>query len=443
MSVDLTSLRIDPALKQSAAPATRRRWPIWVAIVVIILILLLFWLHKRSPAVEVEVARATPAPATGGGFDSGVVVLDATGYIVAAHKIELAAKVVGRVSWVGVEMGDKVKKGQPLVRLEDDEYRARVLQQQGQSEAAKARLAELVAGSRPQEIARAKADLDEANAEMQNANVSVQRDRELANSKAISQQTIDDAEAKYDSAVAKVNSLKATYELATAGTRQEQIDAQRGLVQQMQGMLDLAKVDHANTVIYAPTDGTILERNVEVGEFVTTGFVGDRGAKGYVVSLADLNDLRVELDIDQSNFRKVAVGQKCVVWTDAYPDRKYEGKVDLVAPQANRQKATVLTKVKILNPDDLLRPEMNASVGFYASREGPSTGPAIGVLVPASAVHGHSVFIVEDGKAVERTVEIGTNTPKGIYVRGLREGETVIVSPPDSLQSGQAVHVHD
>ncbi len=410
---------------------------------------LLLWLHRGAPAVEVEVVRVAPAPASGSGSDNKVIVLDATGYIVAAHKIELAAKVIGRVSWVGVEMGDKVKKGQPLVRLEDDEYRARLLEEQGQHGAAKARLDELTAGSRPQEIARAKADLDEATAEMQNAKVSVDRDRELANSKAISQQTIDDAEAKYDSAIAKVNSLKATYELSQAGPRKEQIDAQRGQVEQMQGMLDLAKVDLANTVIYAPTDGTILERNVEVGEFVTTGFVGDRGAKGYVVSLADLNDLRVELDIDQSNFHNVAVGQKCVVSTDAYPDRKYEGVVDLVAPQANRQKATVLTKVKIVNPDDLLRPEMNASVGFYEEGRS-STAPASaireaasGVLVPASSLRGHSVFVVEDGKAIERPVEVGATTAKGVYVQGLREGETVIVSPPESLRSGQAVQIRE
>ena len=78
---------------------------------------------------------------------------------------------------------------------------------------------------------------------------------------------------------------------------------------------------------------------MEVGEYVTTGFVGEGGAKGYVVSLADLNDLRVELDISQDDFAKVSREQKCQVTTDAYPDRKYEGEVDLIAPEANRQKA--------------------------------------------------------------------------------------------------------
>ena len=95
-------------------------------------------------------------------------------------------------------------------------------------------------------------------------------------------------------------------------------------------------------MIRAPLDSTILERNVEVGEFVTNGFVGDRGAKGDVVSLADLNDLLVELDVSQNgNFAKVSMGQPCWITTDAYPDRKYEGKVELISPVANRQKATV------------------------------------------------------------------------------------------------------
>ena len=87
-------------------------------------------------------------------------------------------------------------------------------------------------------------------------------------------------------------------------------------------------------------NGTILDRNVEKGEFVTTGFVGDKGAKGYVVSLADLNDLKVELDINQNDFAKLGPRQRGLVTTDAFPDRRYEGFIDEVfASEANRQKA--------------------------------------------------------------------------------------------------------
>ena len=112
--------------------------------------------------------------------------------------------------------------------------------------------------------------------------------------------------------------------------------------------------------------GTILERNVEIGEFVTTSFVGERGAKGYVVSLADLNDLQVELDISQDDFAKLRPDQRGVVWTDAFPDRKYEGRIVEISPEADRQKATVQVKVQILKPDEYLRPEMNANVAFVA-----------------------------------------------------------------------------
>jgi multidrug efflux pump subunit AcrA (membrane-fusion protein) len=103
----------------------------------------------------------------------------------------------------------------------------------------------------------------------------------------------------------KVNSLQKAYDLVHLGPRQEEIDSMRGQVEQAKGRWRYAETNLANTVIRAPVTGTILERAVEIGEFVTTSFVGDRGAKGYVVSLADLNDLEVELDISQNDFAKL------------------------------------------------------------------------------------------------------------------------------------------
>ena len=99
----------------------------------------------------------------------------------------------------------------------------------------------------------------------------------------------------YDSAVHKVNSLQKTYELVKIGPRQEEIDSLRGQVEQAKGAVAYAETNLDNTIIRAPVTGTILERAVEKGEFVTTSFVGDKGAKGYVVSMADLNDLELSL----------------------------------------------------------------------------------------------------------------------------------------------------
>jgi len=184
-----------------------------------------------------------------------------------------------------------------------------------------------------------------------------------------------------------------------------------------------------NTVIRAPVTGTILERVVERGEFVTTSFVGERGAKGYVVSLADLNDLKVELDISQNDFSKLAPKQKGIITVDAYPDKKWDGVIDEISPEANRQKATVQVKVKVLNPDEYLRPEMNASVAFV-SAEKPGVQASAGkpvVFIPASTVREDKVYILLGDRVVVRSIRTSGNTPQGLRVEdGLIGGEDLL-----------------
>ena len=346
------------------------------------------------------------------------------------------------MSWIGVDKGNKVKAGQVLVRLEDDEYRANELAARGNLETLQARLAEAEHGSRPEEIAKAKADVDQARADLENARVTLQRTRAMVNDAILAKQALDDAQARFDSAAAKVASLDRSYELVRLGPRQEEIDALRAQVSQAKGTLDYARVQLDNTVIRAPIDGTILERNVEKGEFVTTGFVGDKGAKGYVVSLADLNDLEVELDINQNDFGKLGPRQPGIVTTDAYPDRKYQGAITEISPEANRQKATVQVKVKVLNPDDYLRPEMNASVAFYSPDKpgARQTESKPMVTVPASAVRDGGVFVVVNGKALHKAVKVVGTTSQGVQVaEGLIGGEDIIANPPADLKDGQKV----
>jgi HlyD family secretion protein len=405
---------------------------------------------------QVKAAHATPTVQTmtvhipeGAITDSDLTLLNATGYVIAAHKIELASKVIGRVAWVGVEMGDRISKGQILVRLEDDEYKARVAEEQGQLDNAMAKLAELEAGSRPEETATAKAAVDKAQAEFTVAEINYKRLADLESSHSVSRQQIDDAESLMHSRQAEVDSQKQQLALSKLGPRKEEIDAQKGTVRQLQGSLALAMVDLDDTVIRSPVDATVLERNVEVGEFVTTGFVGDRGAKGYVLSIADLNDLRVDLDVSQNDFAKVSPHQPCWIVTDAYPDRRYEGDVDLISPEANRQKATVLVRVKVLNPDQLLKPDMNATVSFLSAEKLATTrnaatmpaGERPMLKIPSTALRGHEVFVVEAGKATRRPVTPGETASGGeIEIRkGLIGGEDLIIDPPADLNDGDAV----
>jgi HlyD family secretion protein len=346
-----------------------------------------------------------------------------------------------------VEKGDHVKAGQAIVRLENDEYHAQLDQTKGNLANLQSRLLEAEHGSRPQEIAVAKANVDQAQVNLANAKVTLDRVKELAGQGVLSRQQLDDAQAKYDDGVARVASLEKTYELIKVGPRKEQIDALRGQVEQAKGMLAYSQTQMDNTIIRAPVEGTILERAVEQGEFVTNGFVGDKGAKGYVVTLADLNDLQVELDINQNDFARLQMGQKASVITDAFPDRKYEGVIAEMSPKADRQKATVQVKVKILRPDSYLRPEMNATVAFLSDeKSAPTAGgaPAPLIVVPASAVRNDAVFVVLGGKAIRRPVKTGPTNSQGIRIeQGLVGGEDLILNPPDSLKDGDRVHARN
>ncbi len=403
MDAELKSLRIDRSRKR---PDERSKWTArWIVGGIVILLGLgaaRFAYTRMNAPVEVSVARVV----TNRGGNPGAaqaVVLNATGYIIAHHKIEVAAKVIGRVEWIGVDQGDPVHEGQVIVRLEDDDYRAQVQQAKGNLANLEAKLTEALHGSRPEEIAVADANMVNAQADLEDAHVTLARTEKLADAKVVSRQVLDDAQAKYDGAAARVNSLKKTLDLAKLGPRQEEIDALRGQVTQAKGTLDYAQSQLADTIIKAPVTGTILERAVEKGEFVTTSFVGDKGAKGYVVSLADLNDLQVELDIAQNDFARLHAKQKGIISVDAFPDRKYDGYIYEVAPEANRQKATVQVKVKVVNPDQYLRPEMNASVAFLAgepAKSGSAAEPMI--VVPASAVKDGVVFVVGQDRRSRR-----------------------------------------
>jgi len=442
MEAELKSLRIDRSKKRSEQPS---RWATGWILGGIALILLsgagFYAYGMLTRATDVDVMRVRAASA-GDATRAGEVILNATGYIVAAHKIELAAKVVGKVAWIGVEKADMVKKDQELVRLEDDEYRAQLQQSKGALANLEASLARAMNGSRPEEVAKAKADLDNAKANEVNAKVTLDRTKKLVDEGVLSKQSLDDAQAKYDSSVAQTISVFRTFDLAKLGPRKEDIDAARGLVEQAKGQVALAETQLSNTIIRAPVTGTILERNVEKGEFVTTGFVGDKGAKGYVVSIADLNDLMVEIDVNQNDFAKLGPRQKGIITTDAFPDRKYDGMIDEVSPEANRQKATVQVKVKVLHPDQYLRPEMNASVAFISDAKPVERGGIAkpSIVIPMSAVRSGSVFLIASGRAVKRTVKTGATTPQGVHIEdGLNGGEDLIVNPPADLKDGDRV----
>ena len=436
---DLEGLRIDrSAVPVESDPSPWAKSIIFGGIAVIVLLgiaALIYRFVGNTP--EVEVVRAA---AEGGDTPADSVVLTATGYIVAHHQISVNSKVTGRVKWIGVEKGDKVKEGQVLVRLEDDEFRAQYNQAKGAADSARAYLDELEHGSRPEEIAQAQHNLDEARATLADDKLTLDRTRDLAGQGVVSRQALDDATAKYEADQQRVNSLDKVAQLSRLGPRAEEIARAKGALVQAEGQEAYSKSLLDATVIRAPVNGTILDRTAEKGELIISQL-----SAGSVVSLADLNDIQADLDIAQDDFAKLTPHQKATVSVDAFPDLHWNGVIAEVSPQANRQKATIEVKVQILDPDSHLRPDMNTTVRFIADEKGKGSAQATGAYVPATGIRDADgqkyVLIAFDGKALRRDVKVLSQRSGGALVSGLNGGESIITSGPDSLKDGDKIKI--
>lgn len=244
-------------------------------------------------------------------------VLTSTGYIVARERIEISPRFMGVVEWIGVRKGDTVTNGQVVVRLDDSEYRARLAENDGQL--AVARVA----------VDRTRTDLRRAEGLVANR---VETDKVL-----------DDARLALASAEASVR----------------QVEGGRRLLETW--------IDWC--IIRSPVNGVVLEKLVDAKELVTPQtFGGGRGPSTSLLAVADLTDLQLEVDLGESDLAKVRIGQRCVIAPEAYPDRRYEGLVVEIAPEASRQKGTLQVKAQIKAPDRFLTPELSARIDFVGER---------------------------------------------------------------------------
>ena len=390
-NADLSALRIDRAADRSAAtPGARRWWVIGLTVagVVVVTALLLATSGALGSAVPVRLTPATMVSP----MRSGAVLI-ASGYVVAQRKAAVASKGTGRLVYLGVVEGERVRVGQVIARIEDSDVQA--------------------------ELARAQANLALSRAELLDAERSLARERMLMDSNFTSQASYDAAEARYQR-------VKAGIAVAQAALQSTQVALE-------------------NTVIRAPFDGTVLTKNADVGEVVAP-LAGSAFSKSAVVTIADLRSLQVEADVAESNLEAVSLDQPCEIVLDAYPDVRYPAVVARIVPTADRAKATVQVKVAFRSYDARVLPEMSAKVHFLPrpSRVAVDTQPVL--VVPGTAVaerNGRSVaFVVERGRAVEVPVVVGRQVGSSVVIReGLRPGVQVVDSVGARLRGGAKVTV--
>jgi RND family efflux transporter MFP subunit len=397
VSEQLSKLSID----RSIAPVRtrrRRKW-LWIGAIVLAALAIGGWLASRPRAIAVQ---TTPIVTT---YPSQqFVVINSTGYVVAQRKAAISSKASGRLEWLGVAEGSRVKAGDVIARLDKSDVQAQV-------EGARANV----------QVARA--SLEQAQAEDRDAAASLKRTRDLIAQKFVSESALDTAKARADRAVAGVASARAAVVSAEASARNAQV-----------------AVDY--TVIRAPFDGIILSKSANVGDMVTP-FSSAVDSKGAVVSMADMSTLEVEADVSESSLSKVSAGQPAEITLDALPDMRFRGTVSRIVPTVDRAKATVMTKVKFDAIDSRVLPEMSAKVSFLSQ---PVTADQ---QKPLTAVHPDAlamrdgktvVFVVRDGKAVAVSVAPGQKIGDLTAISGdVKTGEKAVLKPAADLVAGAEV----
>lgn len=396
-SEQLSRLKIDRGIAP-VRTRRRRKW-LWLGALVLLALAGAAWFVSQPRTVTVQ---TTPIVTT---FPSQqFVVINSTGYVVAQRKAAISSKASGRLEWLGVAEGSRVKAGEIIARLDKSDVQA-------QAEGARANV----------QVARAA--LEQAKAEDRDAASSLKRTRDLIAQKFVSESALDQAKMRADRAVAGISSARAALAAAEAGARNAQVS-----------------VDY--TVIRAPFDGIILSKSANVGDMVTP-FSSAADSKGAVVSMADMSTLEVEADVSESSLSKVKVGQPCEITLDALPDTRFRGTVSRIVPTVDRAKATVMTKVRFDVIDSRVLPEMSAKVSFLsqpvtAEQQKPLTAVHPDALVARDGKT--AVFVVRDGKAVMVPVTPGTKIGELTAISGsVKTGDKAIVKPAPDLADGAQV----
>ena len=478
--MDLNRLKIDRGANPRRPVSSRsgRRSDaasVWITRLIVLAVLAIAVWIFHAPVMtwidgirlpEVEVARVVKRNPAAAGAVSGAA---ANGYIVARTRAALSADTPGKIVELNVREGQAVEKDFVVARLYDKEYaailrraeadltvgKAAVKRADAEKAAAEAALTRLEAAA--QAVAAA---LEEAVAEQRLSALNYKRAEQLVGDGVDSRQRLDEARASLDVSDAKTASAKANLAAAQAAFARgmSEVDLARAAVDEARAQLevraafrDQAEATLSKTEVRAPFSGIVVLKDAEIGEVVSPNSQAGSNARGSIITMVDFASLEAQAEVPETTLSAVRVGAPVRIYLDAYPNRPYRGHVDRIWPTANRQKATIEVRAVFEEPDERLRPEMGVRVVFLdedaAARTGAASEPVGSddvILIPEDAVvRGESetaVFVLERDVARLRRVALGGRRSDRVIVEsGLEENETVIRSPPASLEDGDRV----
>ncbi|MEI6207987.1 MAG: efflux RND transporter periplasmic adaptor subunit [Desulfuromonadales bacterium] len=394
----LDKLTIDKTRKNSYAGFKQTRTRKTIIAVIVFALVAAAALFSRSRSVVVETTGVSQFFPT-----QAFTILNSSGYVVAQRKAAVASKITGRLEWIGVEEGSKVTGGQIIARLENKDLEAVVRQAEAS-------------------LSNSKATLDQVKAELSDAGQAFRRQKELLKQGIVSQSEYDAAEARNLRAIA-----------ATAG-------AEAG-IRSASAALQGAHVNLDYSLIRAPFDAVVLTKSADVGDIITP-LGAAANAKASVFTIADLGSLEVEADVSESNLSQVKKGQPCEITLDALPGSRFRAAVHTVVPTADRSKASVMVKVRFLEKDERIFPEMSAKVAFLTREALPEDKKSRTVINPAAIISHEGregVYLVKGDRALFTPVTRGVKLGDLLEVGGLKSGDRLVLKPLDKLKDGAKI----
>ena len=342
-------------------------------------------------------------------------------------EVKVGSRTPGRVEHLAVQVGDRVKAGQVIARLEQDDLRAAVEKARADLAAAEAKLATVRNGARPQEIQAAEAALRQAEANRLLTQVNLERYRQLYEvDGGIALQAVDTAARDFDVAVAQVRSAREQLSLTREKYTPEDVQYAEAQVAQARAALRITEANLGYATITAPLSGVVASVSVQQGETVTSGSAAAQAPT--FITLIDLNRLQVDAYVDETDIGKVRVGQDATFTVDAFPDREFSGRVTAIYPKALIQQNVVTYDVAIAieNREGQLRPDMTANTTITVAKRDKV------LAVPNQAVRredGQRVaFVQEEERFVRRPIKTGWKDKTFTEVLGgLKEGDRVVV----------------
>ena len=383
--------------------------------------------QKKKPGggpqqVEVEVARKGKIART----------LKVTGEVVATNAVVIAATKEGPISYCPWREGDEVKKGDKLVEIDRPVHRAELQQAKAALEVARAKLADLKAGTRPEEIDQAKTNVQRWKATLEEAQTSYERQKELLAKDFTSQQAVDRAREKMEVARAELANAEEKLRMLKAGPTRTEIAVQEAAVEEANSKLELARAHLEECLIKAPFDGIVTQVHVRPGDLATP--------RSPLIEMFDPDSLVVRFSVPEAHAAAMVPGLTVEAQLDALPKEKFQGQVARVYPRLDPNMRTRTVEAK-LEGSDRLMPYQFARIAVNLGSAEDAT------IVPAQALRetpdGRKVaYVVKDGKASRRIVEVGMEQGRRVQIlSGIQAGERIIVTGSEGLKDGASVRV--